>query len=329
MSLFQTHAWQSAWWDTWAAENALTAVLSWSDGGCGLYLSSYRVNGVIPVRSLEFVGSSYRKVRSVRTEYNTLFADSDIDTENIEAAARLLKQTRWSEAVFNDLVVGSKDIDFLYSLARKEKWLIRETASDTAWSVDTSGSFDDYLKSLGSNTRLRVYNRRSVLESLGSVTHENRWLQGKDGVVRFFEELNEFHRQRWEKPVFREKALNFHQLFLERVVEEGGEPQLMVLYSNEVLISVLYNVVYRGRVYNIQSGFEEAFHKKLSLGFLHLGYAIEAAFDEPQIRVFDMLAGRGKNRNYKKHLATNHQDLVSLMVVRNWGLKALYKIKDR
>ncbi|WP_148862569.1 GNAT family N-acetyltransferase [Marinobacter fonticola] len=329
MSLFQTHAWQSAWWETWGVDNDFTKVSPWSEGRCGLYLSSYRVKGIIPLRSLEFVGSSYRNVRSVRTEYNTLCSELKTDAENFAAFTDLLKQTRWSEAVFNDLIVGSQDIDFLYALARSERWLVRETASDTAWSVDTNGDFGEYLRSLGSNTRLRIYNRRRVLESLGSVDHENLWLKGDEGVRRFFDELNQFHCRRWGKPVFREKALQFHRRFLERVTEEGGLPQLLLLYCDDAVISVLYNVVYKGRVYNIQSGFEEAFHKKLSLGFLHLGYAIEFAFEDPQVRVFDMLAGRGKNNNYKKHLATSRQDLLSLMVVRSRVLNALYRVKDR
>lgn len=80
------------------------------------------------------------------------------------------------------------------------------------------------------------------------------------------------------------------------MVSEGGEPQLLALRCGEQLISVLYNVKYQGCVYNLQSGFEESFHPKLAIGTLHLGYAIERAFQEEGTQTFDMLAGSGKTK---------------------------------
>lgn len=326
MSLFQTDAWQSAWWETWGREYGFESVLPWFNGRNGAYLSSYKLKGMLPIRSLEFVGTNYRRVRSVRTEYNTLFSSTNDERCQSESLKKFLIETKWSEAVFSDLLLPSSDVDFLLATANEEDWLVREAKSDSAWSVETSGSFEDYLSNLGRNTRLRLYNRRRVLESLGEVTRDDLWKQGSAEL--FFDLLNNFHWARWGKPVFGAKALTFHLQFLDRLVVEGGRPLLSVLRCRGDVISVLYNVEYEGRVYNIQSGFEEAFHKKLSLGILHLGYAIEDAFKDPEITVFDMLAGEGKNHNYKKHLATTRQELISLMIVRGSLLKGLYRLKD-
>ncbi len=145
----------------------------------------------------------------------------------------------------------------------------------------------------------------------------------------FFGLLNNFHQRRWGKPVYGSKALAFNTAFVERVVSEGGEPQLMALRCGDQLISLLYNMKYQGCVYNLQSGFEESFHPKLAVGTLHLGYAIERAFQEEGIHSFDMLAGSGKNENYKQRIATEGEPLISLMLVKYPVLKLLYRLKDR
>ncbi|MEC7727281.1 MAG: GNAT family N-acetyltransferase [Pseudomonadota bacterium] len=329
MSLFQTDAWQSAWWDTWGKDNDLIRVVGWSGGHSGLYLSRYRLKGLLPVSSLEFVGCSYRLIRSVRTEYNALPLPSATPDLRSAALDRLLESTSWSEAVFSDVPTDSDDLRLLKALAWERGWRLREAARDTAWHVDTCGRFDSYLAALGRNTRLRLFNRRKLLEGQGIVTEVDAWQNGPEGRDGFFRLLNNFHRQRWGKPVFGAKALGFQRLFLDRIVNEGGEPHLSILQSDGTPISVLYNVRYQGCTYNIQSGFQESFHPKLSLGILHLGYAIEASFRDPGVRLFDMLAGNGKSSNYKQHLANRQCELVSVMVVKNPLLKALYALKDR
>ncbi|MGO1501935.1 MAG: GNAT family N-acetyltransferase [Marinobacter sp.] len=328
MSLFQTDAWQSAWWDTWGLESGLQLVSHWGDGRSGLYTSTYRFKSLLPVRSVEFVGCSYRKIRTTRTEYNTFESASTVAASAIGQLARLMDECSWSEAIFNDLLAESNEVAELLALARKKQWLVRVAAEDTAWMVRTDRSFEDYLKSLGRSTRLRLYNRRSVLKSLGDISLQNLYETNTD-PSEFFGYLNDFHQRRWGKPVYNEKALAFNTAFLKRVASEGGEPQLLALRSGERLISVLYNVKYQGCVYNLQSGFEEDFHPKLAIGTLHLGYAIESAFQEEGTHSFDMLAGSGKNENYKQRIATESKSLISLMVVKSPILKLLYRLKDK
>lgn len=328
MSLFQTDAWQSAWWDTWGMENGLELVTGWGHGRTGIYTSTYRIKGFLPVRSIEFVGSSYRKIRSTRTEYNTFSTASDTPADAIGQLKKLLDTRPWAEAIFNDLRENSDETAELLALARNKQWLVRVAAADTAWKIRTDRSFNDYLKDLGRNTRLRLHNRRGVLESLGGISHENLYEANRDPGA-FFGHLNDFHQRRWGKPVYNHKALAFNTAFLDRVVSAGGEPQLLALRCGEQLISVLYNVKYQGCVYNLQSGFEESFHPKLAIGTLHLGYAIERAFQEEGTQTFDMLAGSGKNENYKQRLATESEPLISLMLVKHPVLKLLYRLKDR
>lgn len=327
MSIFQTDAWQRAWWETWGADNGLELLRPWGEGGTGIYRSRYLVKGCLPLRSIEFVGGSYRKFRSTRTEYNAFCSINETPTVAIAALNRLMDSHPWGEAVFSDLLSNSEEVAELFALARKKRWMIREAATDTAWQVHTDGSFEAYLATLGKNTRLRLYNRRKVLESLGDINHQDIYEVDQD-PREFFFRLNSFHLQRWGKPAYGEKALAFNVAFLEKVGREGGKPQLLELRVGEKLVSLLYNVKYQGRIYNLQNGFEENFHPKLAVGTLHLGYAIERAFQDVDVQFFDMLAGSGKNEDYKQRLANHSEPLISLMLIKHPVLKLLYGLKD-
>lgn len=325
MSLFQTKAWQSAWWETWGSRKGFKLVRGWDGQVSGLYESKYWLKGVLPVRSFQFVGTSYREVRTPRTEYNKFCTDNLNELALLRNMECVLLANPWTEAIFNDLRAGSEELSALVTIAAKHKWTIRITAEDNGYAVSTSGSFDDYVASLGANTRLRLYNRRKVLESLGKVREENFWPSGVDG---FFETLNRFHVSRWKKKCVTPTSMEFHKKFLSRVEKEGGKPLLSVLYCDDEVVSVLYNVWFRGVVYNIQAGFHENFHRKLSLGSLHLGYAIEQAFHAQETHRFDFLAGQGMKEDYKSRFATDQYQFISIMVVKNALFRALYWIRE-
>lgn len=321
MSLFQTRAWQSAWWETWGHQQGFRLVREWDGQVSGLYESRYRLKGLLPVRSLQFVGTSYRELRTPRTEYNQFCPDNLSGQPLLREMEQLLQAEPWTEAVFNDLRTGSEELSALVTIAATHNWAFRITASDNGYAVSTTGSFDRYIASLGANSRLRLFNRRKLLESLGTIREENLWPSNDDA---FFAHLNRFHLARWKKNCVTPTSREFHRKFLARVEEEGGKPLLSVLYCDGDVVSVLYNVWYQGVIYNIQAGFDENFHRKLSLGSLHLGYAIESAFSAEDTRRLDLLAGQGKNEDYKSRFATDHYQFISIMLVKSVLFRALY-----
>lgn len=319
MSLFQTDAWLEAWWDIWGTTSGFDAVIPGGKGCSGLYLDNYRFLGVLPIRCLQFVGTNYRRVSTPRTEYNQLRAQWFSGHES-----NSVQDLPWNEAVFRDIVDHSPDLNEVRSICADKDWLVRVVHSDIAYSIATSNDFETYLGDLGSGTRLRLFNRRKVLESCGEISLKNLWPEDPD---RFFQLLNGFHRDRWGTPCFCEASLAFHKQFLVNIENEGGAPQLSLLSCGQKPISVMYNVAFEGTVYNLQAGYLEDFHKKLAVGSLHLGYCIEEAFSDPEVRLFDLLAGEGKHENYKKKLSTNITPLISVMIVRGKLLKLLYRLK--
>ena len=93
------------------------------------------------------------------------------------------------------------------------------------------------------------------------------------------------------------------------------------------MVSVLYDIRKGRHQYNISMGFDPCF-ARLSLGLIHLGYAMEAAA-ELHVSTYDFLAGTGQRSDYKRHLSQAHRSLSCVQVLRGYLLPSLYRWHDR
>jgi len=107
-----------------------------------------------------------------------------------------------------------------------------------------------------------------------------------------------------------------------------GALQMTELCQGDAPLSVMYNVRLGDVEYNIQSGFDVPASKGLSPGYLHIGYALEAAC-ETGIKEFDFLAGPGLHRDYKQDFGSVRTQLLTVHVLRSAPLAWLYKEYDR
>ena len=153
MSLFQTSAWQHAWWREWGRTPGFRLLGAGGAGASGLYLDKYLFKRLIPVRCLQYVGTNYRRISTPRTEYNSISPTNESFEASVRRFESLLSSCRWSEAVFRDVSKGSREATYLESLAGEAGWGYRVVDEDTAYAVETRGRFDDYLAKLGPNTR--------------------------------------------------------------------------------------------------------------------------------------------------------------------------------
>jgi CelD/BcsL family acetyltransferase involved in cellulose biosynthesis len=224
-----------------------------------------------------------------------------------------------------DVLINSLEYTQLVQVAEAAGLLVlvRDTATSYAVRV-RDNNFEHYLKHIGSNTRLKLHNKRKKLYALGVIEVRNLWPQ----VDEFIEILNGFHQQRWGKPCYQGRNLQQIMTFLHKIAENGGAPDLSVIYCDGKAISAVLDLHYRQRIYNIQSGYQEKFQDGISLGTLHLGLQIEKAFFA-DADYYDFMAGNGKHSNYKQSLATHSEDFASLMLVRSPILKFLYRINDK
>nr|WP_284709278.1 GNAT family N-acetyltransferase [Marinobacter sediminum] len=194
-------------------------------------------------------------------------------------------------------------------------------ARDFGVRVPTEGSFREWLGKLGANTRLKLYNRREYIKQkrgdlvLTRVTEEQ--------VAVFFEHLNEFHRHRWGKNCFDDNAVAFHKKVIARL--ESHQLALTTLELNGKTVSVLYDILAGSSRYNLQAGFQEDFDRKVALGTLHLGYAIEECFSAESVCYYDLLAGYGKNSFYKSRFQGETVQFVTVQFARHPLMRGIYR----
>ncbi len=319
--IFSTREWIEAWQSAWGNSeeiNPVLPVINSESPRQSLYVYNQKKYMLLSFATLFPAGISTTNSRSLRSEYFTLngiTADQFIDVVNDYA---------WDQFFLPDVLASSQEYLQLTKAATDVGLMVSVRDTSGSYAVRLSGnSFESYLKSIGANTRLKLYNKRKKLYQLGSISTSNLWPQ----VDEFMAILNKFHIERWGKPCFEGRNLQQITHFLQKISLVGGVPDLSVIYCDGQPISVVLDLYYRQRIYNIQSGYIEKFKDGISLGTLHLGMQIEKAFSSDAY-FYDFMAGSGKNSNYKKSLATDTENFVSLMLVRNPLLKCLYRVKD-
>lgn len=325
--LFNSGFWQSSWWRRWGQNFKAVNVMVKDNNvvvcQLPLYIDRISFKKNIPVTRLQFIGTNYQNITTPRSEYLGFICATGAQSYLWLALEKLTMLT-WDEFIARDIVRGDETDVLLNQWAHQNSWKVRVIHTDIAYFIDTTKCFEVYKDKLSPSTRLKLINRRKLLKCLGSVDIENYY---PDRVPEFFKLLEKFHHHRWGD-VFSESTVSFHKEIIGNCNEFGLGVDLSVLIVNGKCESVIFNYLLGGRVYNISSGFNEQFHKKIAIGTLHLGYIIEKSFVNPAINKFDFLAGNGKKTNYKKSLATGEVELYSIKVVRSKKMKTLYFLKD-
>lgn len=340
--LFMSWPWLSAWWETWGRElglELLVLVVKNADEWVGIapcYIARHSRRFSMRVDRIHFLGNAWRIAPTVRTEYVDIIAPKAWREGVGRALEAWLMDQPWDELVICDHVDGAimgetpepPDKPSVFSTlvqadlrAEASGWLRVRRKLDYGVRINTQGQFGDWLASLSKSSRLKIYNRRQYLDARAQLA----FVQPQDHAWALqMGLLNRFHQQRWGRPCFEGKSLDFHRRLLTRL-----EPTQQVQFSNLLVDgqvhSVLYDIAVGRRVYNIQAGFDENFDPKIALGSLHLGYAIERAFLHPDLDAYDLLAGGGKHSFYKAHFKGQEVIFETYQLVRNPLLKLAYR----
>jgi CelD/BcsL family acetyltransferase involved in cellulose biosynthesis len=215
--------------------------------------------------------------------------------------------------------------DSIDRAASPGSYYARELDRSVSYHADLSQGFPAYLKELGQSTRRSVWNLRKRLnEEHEGVRFE---LVAPEEIPRAFDDLNRLHQLRWNRPAFSGERLEFHRTFAAQLAARG-ELALTRLVAADRTVSVLYDIRKSGRQYNMKMSFDPSLTTRLSVGLVHFGYAMEAAA-EAGMTLYDFLAGRGQNVDFKGNLGQIQRNLSCVQIVRGWRLPALYRWRDR
>lgn len=325
--------WQHIWWEQWAEkenfELYLLAAYTENDklvGLAPLYKCKRHLAGSLRTTQLHFIGSSWGLVTTVRTEYLDFIVDEKYSDQVRNLFLSYLENdSEWDQFIISDIDANSPTYRLIISKAYFANDYCREVQRDMGVYVDTSDlSFEEFVAELGRHTRRSVFNRRSYLKNLGEFEYE---YATRDLIDDYFNKLNRLHSIRWRRNCFSDNVLAFHKKLAHSLCAEGKLKFSKITISNQP-ISVLYDYLIENKEYNIQAGFNDIFSEKISLGYIHLGYAIESAFNNENTKAFDLLAGTGKNSFYKSHFTGKFVELLTLQINRGKFMKSAYRGHD-
>jgi hypothetical protein len=308
-SVFRTEAWVQAWIDTWGQHPAIRLI---DLGGSHrplehVYLIKHRLKKILPINTLCLAGVGFGAMSTPRAEYNDISALLEM-AGSVNELQKLLRPLGWQQFVITDIDTTTPAMVEIEQLVDGTGWRIYTEKAELAYSIRHT-SFDDYLKGLGTNTRLTYFNRRERLAQHGEIAFEDYAIQ--DAPI-FFKYLNQFHLKRWGTPCYSPDSQAFMQNFAERLTAAGGKVVMQAMTVNDETVSVLFDVIWQQTRYNFQSGYAENRFPKIALGSLHFGYAIQVALEQKQN--YDFLAGTGKHNNYKERIANNVVALQSKVI---------------
>jgi hypothetical protein len=327
--LFRSHAWLSAWQASWGNSVEIHPLTQTNESvlATAIFARKYRLKKLFPITTAFPLGISTTAAPSIRSEYFCCPETASTVDEYIANYIKTALHYSWDQFYIPDVLEDSEEAQAIKDVAKKNglECIVKEI--DTVYAVNLKCSnFDDYLKQLGSNTRLKLFNRRKNLQKIGQINIANIWPDQE----LFYSLLNQFHEQRWGKVCYQGKNLKFMRLLLDALAEQGHVIDLSVMSVNQQPVSVVLDILIDGRIYNLQSGYLENYAKNISLGTLHFGFQVEAAFaNNNAIDVYDFMAGVGKNSNYKSALANCTGEFNSFLLVRSPLLKILYRLQKR
>lgn len=330
--LFSSWHWQSLWWEIYGSASGGTPCIFTARsagklvGMAPFYRVHARRNRVIPVMSLQLIGHQWRNPDMLISEKLDLIVDRAHAEGVRDAFAKaVLARSDWSELALANVAGDGPSVSQLRTHASRDGGVyVRETDSMASYEADLSSGFDAYVRGLSASSRRSLWLLRRRLEAHGAVTFET---VSATQVAATMTELNRLHALRWGGPVFTGRRWEFHIRFATQAAERG-ELALSRLQVDGRTVSVLYDVRIGERQYNLQMGFDPGFARGISLGLLHLGYAMQSAA-RSGVKVYDFLAGPGKKSDYKRHLGGAPGRLSTLQFIRGPLLSRLYRGYDQ
>ncbi|MEL7310224.1 MAG: GNAT family N-acetyltransferase [Pseudomonadota bacterium] len=326
--LFKSWHWCHAWWCSISAQDRdeieLRILVAARDdstwiGIAPLFQQRVKRAG-LTITLLQFLAGGYGRQTIFRAEYNDFLLDRDCAAQAEAALIDAVCALRgWDELAICDITRNSLADAFAERLRTAPRLL----ADEIGYRVDTSIPFDQYLVFLRGSARRQLFNKRKRLANQGDVDFA---FVDSDQWPRFWDTLEQFHRDRWNYRLGPTKR-QFIERLCASTAAHAPRNTASRLTLGEQTLSALLDIDYRGRRYNLQAGFDKDAPKGISPSLLHFGYAIEDACETP-VSSYEFLVGKGRTENYKAPIATESTTAKSFGFPRLFWLRTLYAMSD-
>lgn len=325
--LFLSWDWITLWWQFFRSPPEESLLILAVYDGDALIGMAPMIIGVIQrrvglrVRSAQLVGYRLDGREGMLSEYLDVVATRGRESE---VRAAILESLIKSHGCGEVVIGWSLQAQAWTACTRQTLWQrLRLDSPNRSYQVDLANGFEAYLARLGSSTRRSVFNLRRRLEQLGKVEF---LVASASECAAALDDLNRLHSARWGSQAFKGRKLEFHRELIDRW-KDLGQIVISRLLVAGVCVSVLYDIRVGERQYNIQMGFDASVEPKVSLGLIHLGYAIEQASNQG-VRIYDFLGGGGKTSDYKKNLASSSHSVHTIHVLNGFWPVAISRLRD-
>lgn len=329
--LFSSWDWQTLWWhhSSRAAGDERLQVHAVYDGAgligvLVIVIATVKRRG-LRYRSAQVLGNRMREAVPIVSEFLDVIAVAGREQE-VRAAAleSVLRQERCGEFSVGWCAEGAAWQELLD--ARPGRWLrhLRMVDPLIAYEANLADGFAAYLASLSGNTRRSLFNLRRKLSDHGAVSVA---AVPPDEHCLALAEMARLHALRWGGPPFSPAGLRMQQDLIARW-SGAGRIRLSTLKVEDRTVSVLYDFRIGHVQYNMQMGFDPGFSNSISIGLLHLGYAMEQAADDG-VLTYNFLAGTGRETDYKKRIASRQVELISIQYLQDPVVAGMFRMYDR
>jgi CelD/BcsL family acetyltransferase involved in cellulose biosynthesis len=322
----QTPLWLIAWWNAFGGTGGreLRVVVIESGGGevlgiVPLLRRWVRHEGLIPVSTLELVGSGEEREDEVFSEYIGAIVARGHETVVAKAFAEALRQGRlgtWDELLMPAMSTEDPVVWLIAAALRAQTMAVEVTTTHECPCLPLPATWEAYLAELDGPRRYFV---RRTLRDL------NAWAGPGGAVLRRASNeselhqgwsiLQDLHEERWKGGGAFSSApfRRFHDAVMAGLLEGiGGTLDLLWLEVAGAPVAALYNIVYQGNVHFYQSGRKLDVPKNarpgIAIHLLAIRRAIEAGY-----HTYDFLA---RADPYKQKLAPKQRrHLVALSAI--------------
>ena len=316
--LSTTPLWLLLWWDIFGKEDLRRLhVLAIFDGQRLVGLAPLLVRPalyrrVLPVRRLELLGSGEREADEICSDYNGVISEPGYEVPVLDAVVSHLAQQRsWEHLVLHGLDGESPLVPLLERALNAAGMPTERKEVSICPYIPLPKTFDQYLETLTPKRRRFV---RKGLRDFEAWAPDHSFVVAQDavGLAQGRRVLQQLHGTRWAESggagVFVSNKFDaFHQHLMQELLARNAL-QLGWLVGNNRPLAVLYNFVWKGRVYNYQSGRAVDLPNTIRVGILSHLYAIQHSI-ALGLEQYDFLAGR---QRYKLELSLASRPLVAI-----------------
>ena len=310
-SFYLDRRWVETWLEVFAAGLDVSAALFENAGqpvAACLLTRSRRVYGLIPLKRISLNAAGEKPADTTYIEFNSLICHAGWEEPVARMLADHLMGQEWDEFALDGFVPGPA----YEALKEALRDLELEEVRQPSYYVDLAAlrRFGrDYEEVLKSHRRRMVrQSMRSYTETLGPLRLEPA--ANIDAALQMLGELARLNRGRFAarggRSVFESRRfVEFHRRLIQRCFPDRSV-QFLRMEAGGRPIGLLYNLVFSGKVYFYQCGFDYALNPRLSPGIVTLAAAVQHYLDL-DYDDFDFLSGEAE---YKRMLATGARDLV-------------------